>query len=282
MHLETPIAAEDGRADPPPIETRNAVLVNPVGTATTWRWSKLKPAAAAASVQSAPALPCFNDPGTILTMSWNRNYACPKAKFTPGIFCRPSPLPRSASCRRTTTSARDYLLGFKLGARRKASMIVSPDPTTTASHGGSQVVSLKAAARRVPDLCGAEIRARDPRRPTTSTVIRRVRFSSGGSAIAAPSGLPIRGRQGHHLRRLSKDPATRNGTRSRDEGLAVWMDTYNPNFDKSDGYGPYCYNLVFAVVQIPACGDDLTRENIMRPFFRISTWSCPCGCRASS
>ena len=45
----------------------------------------------------------------------------------------------------------------------------------------------------------------------------------------------------------------------------VWMDKYNPRIDKSDYYAPYGYNIGFAVVQIlKQCGDDLTRENIMR------------------
>src|SRR6201986_706072 len=44
----------------------------------------------------------------------------------------------------------------------------------------------------------------------------------------------------------------------------VWMDKYNPRVDKSDYYGPYGYNIGYAVVQIlRQCGDDLTRENIM-------------------
>jgi branched-chain amino acid transport system substrate-binding protein len=45
----------------------------------------------------------------------------------------------------------------------------------------------------------------------------------------------------------------------------VWMDKYNPRVDKSDYYAPYGYNIGFAVVQIlKQCGDDLTRENIMK------------------
>ncbi len=45
----------------------------------------------------------------------------------------------------------------------------------------------------------------------------------------------------------------------------VWMDKYNPRIDKSDYYAPYGYNIGFAVVQLlKQCGDDLTRENIMK------------------
>jgi branched-chain amino acid transport system substrate-binding protein len=45
----------------------------------------------------------------------------------------------------------------------------------------------------------------------------------------------------------------------------VWMDKYNPRINKSDYYGPYGYNIGFAVVALlKQCGDDLTRENIMK------------------
>ena len=45
----------------------------------------------------------------------------------------------------------------------------------------------------------------------------------------------------------------------------VWMDKYNPRVDKSDYYAPYGYNIGYAVVQIlKQCGDNLTRENIMK------------------
>ena len=45
----------------------------------------------------------------------------------------------------------------------------------------------------------------------------------------------------------------------------VWMDKYNPRINKSDYYAPYGYNIGFAVVALlKQCGDDLTRENIMK------------------
>jgi branched-chain amino acid transport system substrate-binding protein len=45
----------------------------------------------------------------------------------------------------------------------------------------------------------------------------------------------------------------------------VWMDKYNPRISKSDYYAPYGYNIGYAVVQLlKQCGDNLTRENIMK------------------
>jgi len=45
----------------------------------------------------------------------------------------------------------------------------------------------------------------------------------------------------------------------------VWMDKYNPRIGKSDYYAPYGYNIGNAVVQLlKPCGDNLTRENIMK------------------
>ena len=45
----------------------------------------------------------------------------------------------------------------------------------------------------------------------------------------------------------------------------LWMDKYNPHINKSDYYAPYGYNIAYAVTQIiKQCGDNLTRENIMK------------------
>jgi branched-chain amino acid transport system substrate-binding protein len=45
----------------------------------------------------------------------------------------------------------------------------------------------------------------------------------------------------------------------------AWMDRYNPRVDKSDYYAPYGYNIGAAVVELlKQCGDNLTRENIMK------------------
>ena len=45
----------------------------------------------------------------------------------------------------------------------------------------------------------------------------------------------------------------------------VWMDKYNPHISKSDYYAPYGYNIAYAVTQIiKQCGDNLTRENVMK------------------
>ena len=91
--------------------------------------------------------------------------------------------------------------------------------------------------------------------------------SSVGSSIAGaikPAGFEAA--KGIISAAYQKDPAD---PQWRDDPAMkawnVWMDKYNPRVDKSDYYAPYGYNIGFAVVQLlKQCGDDLTRENIMK------------------
>ncbi len=45
----------------------------------------------------------------------------------------------------------------------------------------------------------------------------------------------------------------------------AWMDKYYPEGDKTDTFNVYGYNLAMTMVQVlKQCGNDLTRENIMK------------------
>ena len=45
----------------------------------------------------------------------------------------------------------------------------------------------------------------------------------------------------------------------------AWMDKYYPEGDKADAFNVYGYNLAMTMVQVlKQCGDELTRENIMK------------------
>ncbi len=88
-----------------------------------------------------------------------------------------------------------------------------------------------------------------------------------GSSIAGairPAGFEAA--KGMISAAYQKDPADPQWKDDPDmKAWNVWMDKYNPRINKSDYYAPYGYNIGFAVVQIlKQCGDDLTRENIMK------------------
>ena len=90
---------------------------------------------------------------------------------------------------------------------------------------------------------------------------------SVGSSIAGairPAGFEAsRGVISAAYQKDPADPQWRNDAAM--QAWNVWMDKYNARIDRSDYYAPYGYNIGFAVVELlTQCGDDLTRENVMK------------------
>jgi len=202
-------------------------------------------------------------------MSWTP-HTPQKAKSTPAIFCRPSPTPRSAFWPQNDDLAADYLLGFKRGLGDRAStMIVSQQTYNTSDPTvDSQVVSLKAAGAdvffivTVPKFSAQAIRKAFDIDWHPQEIVVSVGSSIGGAI--KPAGFEAA--KGVISAAYQKDPAD---PQWQDDpamkGWNVWMDKYNPRINKSDYYAPYGYNIGFAVVALlKQCGDDLTRENIMK------------------
>ena len=165
---------------------------------------------------------------------------------------------------------KDYVQGLKDGlGERAAKMIVEEatynitDPTVD-----SQMVSLQASGADVffnvatPKFSAQAIRhAYDIGWHPLQFVV------SIGSSIAGairPAGFERA--KGVISAAYQKDP--HDPQWQDDPGFKAWdawMDKYNPTVDKSDYYAVYGYNIGIAVTQLLRhCGDDLTRENIMK------------------
>src|SRR3954453_2227528 len=245
-------------------------LVNPVGTATNMAVVKYINQQKVPHLFIGSGATVFNDPEHYpWTMSWTPHYASEGEIYAKHILSV-KPDAKIAILSQNDDLGRDYLLGFKRGLGDKAStMIVSSltyntsDPTID-----SQVISLKASGANiffivtVPKFSAQAIRkAYDIGwRPQEFVV-------SVGSSIAGairPAGFEAA--KGIISAAYQKDPAD---PQWRDDAAmkawTVWMGKYNPRVDKSDYYAPYGYNIGYAVVQLlKNCGDNLTRENIMK------------------
>jgi branched-chain amino acid transport system substrate-binding protein len=54
------------------------------------------------------------------------------------------------------------------------------------------------------------------------------------------------------------------------------MDQYNPDADKSDQFNVYGYNVAMTLMHVlEQCGDDLTRQNVMRQAASINDLELP-------
>jgi len=244
-------------------------LVNPVGTATNMAVVKYINQKRVPHLFIGTGATVFNDPEHYpWTMSWTPHYASEGEIYARYILST-QPDAKIGILSQNDDLGRDYILGFKRGLGDKASMIVSAQTYNTSDPTvDSQVVSLKAAGADVFLIFAVPKFAAQAIRKAYDIDWHPQEFvSSVGSSIAGairPAGFEAA--KGIISAAYQKDPADPQW--HDDPAMKawhVWMDKYNPHVDKSDYYGPYGYNIGFAVVALlKQCGDDLTRENIMK------------------
>jgi branched-chain amino acid transport system substrate-binding protein len=245
-------------------------LVNPVGTATNMAVLKYINQKQVPHLFIGTGATVFNDPEHHpWTMSWTPHYASEGEIYARYILSS-KPDARIGILSQNDDLGRDYILGLKRGLGDKAAaMIVSAQTYNTSDPTvDSQVVSLKTAGADVFLIFAVPKFAAQAIRKAYDIDWRPQEFvSSVGSSIAGaikPAGFEAA--KGIISAAYQKDPAD---PQWRDDpamkAWTAWMDKYNQRVDKSDYYGPYGYNIGYAVVQIlKQCGDDLTRENIMK------------------
>ena len=245
-------------------------LVNPVGTATNMAVVKYINQQKVPHLFIGSGATVFNDPEHYpWTMSWTPHYASEGEIYAKYILAV-KPGAKIGILSQNDDLGRDYLLGFKRALGDKASMMIVSSLTYNTSDPtiDSQVVSLKASGAdvffivTVPKFSAQAIRkAYDIDWHPQEFVV------SIGSSIAGaikPAGFAAA--KGIISAAYQKDPADPQwrGDPAM-QAWNVWMDKYNPRVDRSDYYAPYGYNVGFAVVQLlRQCGDNLTRENIMK------------------
>ncbi|WP_407164794.1 ABC transporter substrate-binding protein [Bradyrhizobium sp. ORS 111] len=245
-------------------------LVNPVGTAPNMAVVKYINQKRVPHLFVGSGATIFNDPEHYpWTMSWTPHYASEGEIYAKYIL---STLPdaKIGILAQNDDLGRDYVMGFKHGlGDRAATMIVSQQTYNTSDPTvDSQIVSLKAAGANVLFIASVPKFAAQAIRKAYDIGWHPQEFlSSVGSSIAGairPAGFEAA--KGVISAAYQKDPAD---PQWKDDPAMqawnVWMDKYNPHVDKSDYYAPYGYNIGYAVVQIlKQCGNDLTRENIMK------------------
>jgi branched-chain amino acid transport system substrate-binding protein len=245
-------------------------LVNPVGTATNMAVLKYLNQKKVPTLFIGSGATIFNDPEhNPWTMSWTPHYASEGEIYAKYILSV-KPDAKIAILSQNDDLGRDYLLGFKRGLGDKAStMIVSSQTYNTSDPTvDSQVVSLKASGADVFLIVTVPKFSAQAIRKAYDIDWHPLKFVIGvGSSIAGairPAGFEAsKGVISAAYQKDPADPQWKNDPAM--QAWNVWMDRYNPHVDKSDYYAPYGYNIGSAVVQIlKQCGDNLTRENIMK------------------
>jgi branched-chain amino acid transport system substrate-binding protein len=211
----------------------------------------------------------WNDPKHYpWTMGWQPNYQSEGHAYAAYIL-REKPDGKIAVLYQNDDFGKDYLKGVKDGLGNKAGMVIlaaayeTSDPTID-----SQVIAMKAA--------GADVFVNTAIPKFAAQAIRKAAeiqwkplhiLSLVGASVAVtlrPAGLE--NAKGIVTALFGKDPTDPQW--KDDPAFLQWvafMDKYYPGGDKTDGANVYGPAIAQTLVQVlKQCGDDLSRENIMK------------------
>ncbi len=176
---------------------------------------------------------------------------------------------------------KDYVKGLKDGLGDKASKMIvmevsyeTSDPTID-----SQIVSLQGSGANVfydvtiPKFAAQAIRKAHEIGWKPLHLLNSVSNSVG--SVLTPAGLEAS--KDIITVQYEKDPS--DPTWKNDPALKdwlAWMDKYLPDGDKNDVFNVFGYNEAATLVQIlKQCGDDLSRENVMRQAASLKDFAPP-------
>jgi len=203
------------------------------------------------------------------TMGWQPDLQTEGAIFARDIL-EHEPHARIALLYQNDDYGKDYRKGFRdaLGERADKMILAEVTYESTDATIDSQVVSLQATgADTFFNVSSPKFAAQAIRRAWDIGWKPRQYLTSGSSSVAAvlqPAGLEKS--IGIISAGYIKDPTDRQwqSEQSYQDWLS-WMKAYNPNADIADRFNVYGYSAAQTLVQVlRQCGDDLTRENVMR------------------
>jgi ABC-type branched-subunit amino acid transport system substrate-binding protein len=223
----------------------------------------------------------FADPKTYpWTMGWRVNYVA-EARVYARYLLQARPNVKIAALFQHDDAGRDYMRGLREGLGDRAGKMIVAEATfeVTDPTVDSQIVSLKASGADTLFVLGSA--------KATAQAIRKVgdlgwhplQFVGNTAASVAtvmkPAGLDKS--VGVISGAFLKDPTDSHW--QNDAGLKEWLDfmkKYYPEGDVTDLYNVYAYATAQTLVQVlKQCGDDLTRENLMRQAANLKDFELP-------
>jgi ABC-type branched-subunit amino acid transport system substrate-binding protein len=214
------------------------------------------------------------------TMGWQPNYQTEGHIYARYVL-QNKPDAKIAILYQNDDSGRDYVKGFKDGlddaGRKKIVSEVSyevTDPTID-----SQIVTLKGA--------GANVFFNDTTPKFAAQAIRKVAdvgwqpmhilmsVSASVAAVFQPAGLDKS--TGIITAAYLKDPTDPQWANEKDfQDWSAFMKKYYPEGNTADSFNGYGYAVAYTLVEVlKQCGDDLTRENIMKQAANIKPMKVP-------
>jgi ABC-type branched-subunit amino acid transport system substrate-binding protein len=229
---------------------------------------------------SSGAVDFYNPKTAPWSMGWRPNYVL-EGRVYGKYLLQARPQARIAVLYQHDDVGKDYLRGLREGLGDKAAgMIVAEasyevsDPTVD-----SQVVTLKSAGADTLFHFGTPKPTAQAIRKAWDIGWRPLQFVGNPAASVAtvmkPAGLQKS--VGILTAAFLKDPTD---ARWRDDpgfkAWLAWMNKYFPEGDPTDFYNVYAYSTAQTMVQVlKQCGDDLTRENVMRQAANLKDLELP-------
>jgi branched-chain amino acid transport system substrate-binding protein len=223
----------------------------------------------------------WDDPkGHPWTIGWQPNYQS-EGRIYATYIVKEKPAAKIGVLYQNDDFGKDYLKGVKdgLGDKAAAKVVIEASYETTDPTVDSQVLSMKAAGCDVFVNTGIPKFAAQAIRKAAEIDWKPLHvLSSIGSSVAAtlkPAGL-------ENAKDIVSDFYLKDPTDPRwkdDPGYKWWvgfMDKYYPEGDRSDVNNVYGPSNAASIVQVlKQCGDELTRENVMKQAADLHDFTVP-------
>ncbi|MFT4100980.1 MAG: ABC transporter substrate-binding protein [Burkholderiaceae bacterium] len=272
------ITLDDGYSPPKTVEqTRRLVeqenvlaIVAPLGTAPNTAIHKYMNGKKVPHLFLATGASKWNDPKKFpWSMGWQPNYHSEGAVYARHVL-KTKPDAKIGILYQNDDYGKDYLHGFKdgLGEAGRKQIVAEVSYEVTDPTIDSQIVSLKSS--------GADVFMNITTPKFAAQAIRKVHdigwkpvhylnnVSSSVGAVMVPAG--IEKATGIISMNYLKDPNDKQW--ENDQGFKDWLafvKKYYPDADLGDSFVVFGYGVGQTMVQVlKQCGDDLTRENVMK------------------
>ena len=272
------ISYDDGYSPPKAVEQARKLVENDevllifqsLGTPSNTAIQKYMNAKKVPQLFVASGATKWNDPQNFpWSMGWQPNYQN-EARIYARYILKEKPNGKIAVLYQNDDYGRDYLKGLKAGLGEKAaSMIIAEDGYEVADPTiDSHVVKMKSLNADVfVDITGPKFAAQAIRK-MAEIGWKPLHFLNNTTvsvcAVMKPAGFDAS--QGIISSAYLKDPTDQQW--KDDSGIRTWnefLDKYYPEANRLDGAILYGYTIAQTLeVVLRACGDELTRENVMK------------------
>jgi branched-chain amino acid transport system substrate-binding protein len=253
------------------VESDEVLLVfNPLGTPPNSAIQKYLNTKKVPQLFVATGATKWNDPKDFpWTMGWQPNYQSESQIYAKYIM-KEKPNAKIAILYQNDDYGKDYVKGLKdgLGAKAASMIVIEESYEVSSPTIDSNIVKMKSTDADVffnvttPKFAAQAIKKMNEIGWKPMHILNNVSASIG--TVMKPAGFE--NSQGIISSAYFKDPT--DAQWKDDAGMKAWnefLDKYYPEANRADGAVMYAYNVAQGLVHVlKACGDDLTRANVMK------------------